>query len=47
VRRPGACTADIHDDGSWTYDETSTITHAKMAGEALAHVDRNRMHRCS
>jgi hypothetical protein len=33
---------EIHDDGSFSYDETSTIRHAKL-DELLQHTDRNRL----
>ncbi len=41
-----AYTVDItvHDDGSWSYDETSSIEHARVTG-VVAHTDRNRMRR--
>lgn len=40
-----ACTITLHDDGSWSYEETSSIEHARMGGELLAHTDRNTMRR--
>ena len=36
----------IEDDDTWTYDETSTITH-ETHGDVLEHTDRNRLHRVS
>ena len=34
----------IENDDSWSYDETSTITHERH-GDVLEHTDRNRLHR--
>jgi hypothetical protein len=31
----------IEDDDTWSYDETSTITHERH-GDVLEHTDRNR-----
>lgn len=31
-----------HDDGSWSYDETTTIEHARST-DVVIHTDRNRM----
>jgi hypothetical protein len=39
------CRIDVHDDGSWSYDETTTVELAKRPGEPLAHTDRNTLHR--
>jgi hypothetical protein len=36
----------IEDDDTWTYDETSTITHERH-GDVLEHTDRNRLRRVS
>ena len=35
-------TITVHDDGSWSYDETTTIDHARVT-DVVAHTDRNRM----
>ena len=41
------CTVDIAEDGnSYSYDETTTIEHARCDG-LLAHTDRNRLRRIS
>ena len=37
-------TVTVHEDGSWSYDETSTIEHARVT-DVVAHTDRNRMRR--
>lgn len=37
-------TISVADDGSWTYDENTTIEHARMT-DVVAHTDRNRMRR--
>jgi hypothetical protein len=34
----------VEDDDTWTYDETSTITHERL-GDVVEHTDRNRLHR--
>jgi hypothetical protein len=38
------CTITVHDDGSWSYDETSTVEHAAH-GATIAHTDRNTLRR--
>ena len=35
-------TLEVLDDGSWTYDQTTTIQHAR-ADEPIAHTDRNHL----
>lgn len=37
-------TITVHDDGSWSYDETTTIEHARIT-DVVVHTDRNRMRR--
>ncbi|HMC40713.1 MAG TPA: heme-binding beta-barrel domain-containing protein [Acidimicrobiales bacterium] len=32
----------VHDDGMWTYDESTVIEHARMT-DVVQHTDRNRM----
>jgi hypothetical protein len=39
-----SCTITVHDDASWSYDETSTIEHAAV-GDTIAHTDRNTLRR--
>ncbi len=34
----------VHDDGSWSYDETTSIEHARST-DVVVHTDRNRMRR--
>lgn len=36
---------DVHDDGSWSYDETTSVELARVPGEVFAHTDRNTLHR--
>lgn len=38
------CTVDVHDDGSWSYEETTTVD-VKRLDEPMAHTDRNTLHR--
>jgi hypothetical protein len=35
-------TVTVNDDGSWSYDETATIEHARVT-DVVAHTDRNLM----
>jgi hypothetical protein len=37
-------TIEVHDDGSWSYDETTTVDLVRW-DEPFAHTDRNRLHR--
>lgn len=37
-------TVTVHDDGTWSYDETSTIEHARV-DDLVSHTDSNRMRR--
>jgi hypothetical protein len=37
-------TITVHEDGSWSYDETTVIEHARVS-EPVNHTDRNRMRR--
>lgn len=37
-----AVTVTVNGDGSWSYDETTTIEHARLA-DVVVHTDRNRM----
>jgi hypothetical protein len=36
------CTITVHPDGSWSYDETSMVEHARF-GDTIAHTDHNVM----
>ena len=35
-------TITVHDDGTWSYDETTSIEHARST-DVVVHTDRNRM----
>lgn len=37
-----AVTVTVHDDGTWSYDETTSIEHARH-GDVVVHTDRNRL----
>ena len=39
-----SCTITVHPDGSWSYDETSTVEHAAH-GATIAHTDCNTLRR--
>jgi hypothetical protein len=39
-------TITVNDDGSWSYDETTTIEHARVT-DVVSHTDRNRMRQVS
>jgi hypothetical protein len=38
------CTVTINDDGTWAYDELTTVEHARY-GAVVEHSDRNLLHR--
>ena len=38
------CTVTVHEDGTWSYDETTVIEHARSE-DVVLHTDRNRLHR--
>jgi hypothetical protein len=38
------CTVTINDDGTWAYDELTTVEHARY-GAVVEHSDRNLMRR--
>ena len=39
-----SCTITVNPDGSWTYDECSTMDHARLGG-VVEHTDRNTLRR--
>ncbi|MDQ1477981.1 MAG: hypothetical protein QOE62_3210, partial [Actinomycetota bacterium] len=38
------CTVTINDDGTWAYDELTTVEHARF-GAVVEHSDRNLLRR--
>jgi hypothetical protein len=38
------CTVTVNDDGTWAYDELTTVEHARF-GAVVEHTDRNLLHR--
>ena len=38
------CTVTVNPDGTWAYDELTTVEHARF-GAVVEHTDRNLLHR--